>query len=81
MPIPDMEQILGYFGIDVQKLTEVPLHKYKWNNFRKNQNPRNNLHRGDESEIYTSPSISQRIKEMVRGARRRDQAVLNTAFK
>ena len=57
--LPDFEAILLRFGIDYKKLKCIPLKNYLWWTF------------DDTKEEYgnMSPTISQRVKSMVRGAR------------
>ena len=58
--LPDMTKILLHFGIESSKLRTVPLKDYHWHN-RNTCTPLVDL---------VSPTISQRIKSLDRGARR-----------
>ena len=64
--IPDMNFILSYFGIEVNKLCEIPLNSYKWNSFVSTTNNSENY---ENNVIDLSPTISQRIRGLVREAR------------
>ena len=57
--LPDMTEILPHFGIETSNLKTVPLKDYHWNRMNTYASPVD----------LDSPTISQRIKSLVRGAR------------
>ena len=66
--LPDMNKILLHFGIKPSNLKTVPLRDYDWSNMVTCVSP----------EDLDSPTISQRIKSLVRGARRSKTEVTNS---
>ena len=56
--LPDMSNTLRYFGIEPSNFRTVPLKEYQWNPF-------------DVVEDLDNPTISQRIKSLSRGARKK----------
>ena len=73
--IVDMDTVLQRFGIDANYLNPVPLKQYKWNNFQilppVPERPVDlDYSTNHDSLDPKSPTISQRIKGLLRGARK-----------